>query len=255
MRRALATAAPLLLALLLGGGVASGEGVTLYVARVLTVPAGSVTIGSIVRVVGQIPPTARELLLRTAAVVSDKVLYIPASLYLGDIESAFGNTAIIVGTRTVLVPEGTSAQTQSYLLDRLADFLESQELVGDSVTEIAFSQGIARGSAPRDGTPVFRTSSSARGITEVSFTLTDSTGSIVAGRTSFATSLSDSSPSVRAGSPVQIVFRKGPIMIEMPGKALGSAVRGQQVSVAISENQKMFVGKVTDEREVQVDLP
>ncbi|HEY9595725.1 MAG TPA: flagella basal body P-ring formation protein FlgA, partial [Spirochaetia bacterium] len=125
----------------------------------------------------------------------------------------------------------------------------------DEITEITFTQGMARGSAPRDGTPVFRSQTSGRGITEVSFSLTDSAGSTISGRASFAGSPPDTAATLRAGSAVNVVFRKGPITIEMPGKALVSAALGQQVSVQLSDSRKTFTGFLTSVKEVQVDLP
>ena len=52
-----------------------------------------------------------------------------------------------------------------------------------------------------------------------------------------------------------MVFRKGPITVEMPGKALASAAVGESVSVYIADSQKTFTGRVTDGKAVQVDLP
>jgi flagella basal body P-ring formation protein FlgA len=52
-----------------------------------------------------------------------------------------------------------------------------------------------------------------------------------------------------------VVFRKGPITVEVPGKTLGASSVGDVVNVSIAESQKTFTGRVTDERAVQVDLP
>jgi flagella basal body P-ring formation protein FlgA len=60
---------------------------------------------------------------------------------------------------------------------------------------------------------------------------------------------------VKSGTPVTVVFKKGLITIEMPGRTLGSASVGDPVSVMVSESQKTFSGQLMDGKAVQVDLP
>jgi flagella basal body P-ring formation protein FlgA len=60
---------------------------------------------------------------------------------------------------------------------------------------------------------------------------------------------------VKSSAPVRVVFRKGPITVEMPGRALASASIGENVGVYISDSQKTFSGRVIDGKAVQVDLP
>jgi flagella basal body P-ring formation protein FlgA len=52
-----------------------------------------------------------------------------------------------------------------------------------------------------------------------------------------------------------VVFRKGPITVEMPGKALATAAVGDAVSVVVADIQKTFTGRVLEGKAVQVDLP
>jgi hypothetical protein len=193
---------------------------------------------------------------RSVTVLGEAVQFLPTSAYMPLLEAGFGDDAIIVGSRTVLVPKGTSAEGESYLLDRLADFLSTQGLVDDGKVDISFTQGSLKGAPPQDGTPTYQVVKSSRGI-EVSFHLTGSGGNAVAGRVTLpaAPAGADLQWGVKSSSPVRVVFRKGPITVEMPGKALSSASVGESVSVFIADSQKTFTGRVIDGKAVQVDLP
>ncbi len=155
----------------------------------------------------------------------------------------------------MIVARGTSAEGQAYLLDRLADYLISQNLVADARVDMSFTLSSLTGGAPKDGFPVFQVMRSARGV-EVTFTLNGTDGSAVAGRVTLPPpSAVDTASGVKSNSAVRVVFRKGPITVEMPGKALSSAAVGDSVTVYIPESQKTFSGRLLPERAVQVDLP
>jgi flagella basal body P-ring formation protein FlgA len=60
---------------------------------------------------------------------------------------------------------------------------------------------------------------------------------------------------IRASDPVSVIFHKGVITLEMPGKALGQAAIGQQVSVLVNESRRSFTGRLLAGKEVDVELP
>jgi hypothetical protein len=256
MRRSLKSPAFLLLALLLVGTVAGAQGVTLYVNRVV-LASGNLSIGDLVRVSGPVPAAAQELLARSVAPVTDKLLYVPLSSYIADLTEAFGQNAIIVGSRSLVIPRDGPAAGESYLLDRMADYMTAQGLAGDARIEMSLVQNLTRAAAPLDGTPVFRSQKMARGVTEISFSLSDSSGNAVTGKATFTSTPAgtDTGAVMKSGSTVTVIFRKGPITIEMPGRAQASAAAGETVSVYIADSQKSFVGQVLDGKAVKVELP
>jgi hypothetical protein len=231
-------------------------GATLYVNRIVVAAPGDIGLSTLVHTAGPLSPAAQEGLARSVTTLGDAVQYLPVSLYMPQLETAFGTEAIIVGSRTILIPKGTPAEGESYLVDRLADFLAAQGLVDDGKVDLAFTLASLKGSPPQDGIPSCQVMRTSRGI-EVSFLLTGSGGSSVSGRVTLppAPAGPDRQRGVKSSAPVRVVFRKGPITVEMPGKALGSAAVGESVSVYIADSQKTFTGRVTDGKAVQVDLP
>jgi len=254
MRAAARSAILLLAGLLLGTGVPAA---TLYVNRVVLASPGSVSLEALVRSSVAPGAAAREQLSRSVAVVTDTVQYLPVSAYASQLESAFGADAIIVGAWSLVVPRGTSAEGQPYLLDRLADYLVSQGLLAEAPSQIMVTLGSSSGAAPRDGTPVFQVVRTPRG-TEVSFQLTGSSGGTVSGRASLppADLVADSgAPALKSAAVVRVVFRRGPITVEMPGRVVAGGGAGQAVTVYVPDSQKTFTGRVLDGKAVQVDLP
>ena len=77
----------------------------------------------------------------------------------------------------------------------------------------------------------------------------------MAGRLTLVAPLGAATAAVRSGTPVNVIFKKGLITIEMPGKTLGSASVGDPVSVLVAESQKTFSGQLLDGKAVEVDLP
>jgi hypothetical protein len=246
----------LVLALSLAG-VAEAQGTTLYVNRLVTADPGDISLGDLVRAAGDIPAAAREALARSIAVAGDKVLLIPAALYREQLEAVFGRDSIIVGSRTIVVPRGALPEEETYLLTRLVDFLSSKGLVGAACTELSLVQSQLKGSLPTDGNPLFQVVKAANGSVEVSYSLTGSSGSSVSGRVSFSApaGASGSTDGVRSGAPVDVIFRKGPITIEMPGKAMATVAVGGKVGVFVADSQKRFIGRVVDAKVVEVELP
>jgi len=241
---------------LLTAGAAGAQGTTLYVNRIVTADSGDIALGDLVQAAGDVPAAARETLARSIAVVGDKVLLIPASLYREQLESAFGRDSIIVGSRTIVVPRGTLPEEGTYLLTRLADYLSAQGLTG-AYTALSFTHYQLKGSFPTDGNPLFQAAKAPNGSVEVSYYLTGSGGGSVSGRVSFSSPAGDSGPTdgVRTGAPVKVIFHKGPITIELPGKASASAAVGGRVGVYVADSQRSFVGRVVDAKAVEVELP
>jgi hypothetical protein len=248
-------AAVMLAGLLLGAGLGA-QGATLYVNRVVVVARGDVGLGMLVRSSGQLSPEAREAMSRSVTTLGEAVQYVPTSLYMPQLEAAFGTDAIIVGSRTILIPKGTSAEGESYLLDRLGDFLAVQGLLDDGKMEISFTQSSLKGLPPQDGTPSFQVTKNSGGV-EVAFLLAGSSGNTVSGRVALPSALagSDFQRGVKASTPVRVVFRKGLITVEMRGRVLAGASVGENVSVFVADSQKTFTGRVIDGKAVQVDLP
>ena len=245
---------PLLgLALFVAGSI-EAQGATLYVNRLVSADPGDINLGAVVRAAGDVPAEAREALARSIAVAGDKVLLIPAALYRAQLEAAFGRDSIIVGSRTIVVPRGVVPEEETFLLTRLADFLSVQGLVGAGCVEISLTQTLSKGSLPTDGNPVFQVLKNANGPVEVSYTLTGSGGGSVAGRASIS-GPGGSNDGVRSGASVDVIFRKGPITIQMPGKAMAAAVMGGKVGVYVADSQRSFVGRVVDAKAVEVELP
>ena len=232
------------------------DGATLYVNRIVVAAQGDIGLGMLVRAAGPLAPAAQEGLARSVTVLGEAVQYLPVSLYMPQLETAFGADAIIVGSRTILIPKGTPAEGESYVLDRLVDFLAAQGLVDDGKVDLTFTQVSLKGSPPQDGIPSCQVMRTSRGI-EVAFLLTGTSGNSVSGRVTLppASEGPDRQHGVKSSAQVRVVFRKGPITVEMPGKALASAAVGESVSVYIADSQKTFTGRVTDGKAVQVDLP
>jgi hypothetical protein len=241
-----------------GAPAAPGDAhvVTLYVNRVVVAGQGDIALGMLVHPSGSLSPEQQEAMSRSVTVLGEAVQYMPTSLYMPKLESAFGDDAIVVGSRTMLIPKGTSAEGEPYLLDRLGEFLAVQGVVDEGKVEISFTQSSLKGAAPQDGTPTFTLVKTSRGV-EVSFLLTGSGGNTVSGRVTLPSGSmgADFQRGVKSSSPVRVVFRKGPITVEVPGKTLSNASVGENVSVVVSEGQKTFTGRVLDGKAVQVDLP
>lgn len=258
MRRVPRLLSPLLLALALFlAGIVEAQGATLYVNRLVSAGPGDISLADLVQAAGDVPADAREALARSVAVAGDKVLLIPAALYRERLEAAFGRDSIIVGSRSIVVPRGALPEEETYLLVRLVDFLAAQGLVGAARSELAFVYNQVKGSLPTDGNPVFEVLRGSNGSVEISFSMTGSGGGSVSGKVSLSAAAGPAAltDGVKSGSPVQVIFRKGPITIEMPGKALAAAAMGGNVGVYVADSRKSFIGRVVDMKAVEVELP
>jgi hypothetical protein len=257
MTRALRRLATLFLSFLLIAAAADARETTVYVQRVVFADAGDVSLADLVQAKGDIGPQGQEALAQSVAVLADAVFYLPAALYRDRLEAAFGNDAIVVGSRSLVIPRGAVPDGEAFLLDRLADYLCSQGVLGDQKAELHFTQNLVTGTPPQQGNPVFTIRKSITGAVEVSFSLSGDTGNSVTGRV--VTSVSGGgivSPQVvRTGTPVQVLFHKGLITIEMTGKTLGPASVGEKVNVSVPDSPRTFSGRVLDGKAVSVDLP
>ncbi|HET6486944.1 MAG TPA: flagella basal body P-ring formation protein FlgA [Spirochaetia bacterium] len=241
----------------------AGGPLTLYVTRVVRLAPGDVSLGRLLVVSGNLSAQASQTLDLVVARLGAQPMVVPARSYQSLVESGMGPDAIVVGTRTVLVPTGSVPQGEDYLLDRLADYLAGQGMLPDTPTELTVEQNQLRGLAPQSGSPVFQLQTS-RGVTEVSFDLQGPGFASVTGRIRLGGSAAGGSPDasyagasdgVRAGDPVAVLFRKNLITIEMPGRAQGTARIGDSVTVYVPESMRAFSGEVTGGKAVTVDLP
>jgi hypothetical protein len=234
----------------------SAQGAVLYVNRAIVAAQGDIELGAIVYTSSPLSAQQTETMSRSVTILGESVQYLTTSLYMSELEKAFGEDAIIVGSRTVLIPKGSPAEGESYLVDRMGDFLKAQGLLEDSKVELSFSFSSLKGAAPHDGIPSIQAVKKNRGI-ELAFVLTDSQGNSAIGRATCASTPSgfDSHQAVELNSPVRVIFRKGPITVEVPGSALSDAAAGENVNVFIAESQKTFTGRVIDSKVVQVDIP
>jgi hypothetical protein len=250
-------AAAALLGMLLFAASVFGQGTTVYMRHTVTAGSGDVRLGDIVRTTSTPAPAASEMLARSIATMGDRILYLPASLATGLLAEAFGSDSIIVGSRTMVLPRDVLPEGEDYLVDCLGDFLSAQGLVGDGKVEITLLQNLVQGTVPRRGTPTFQVVKTGATTCEVSFSLAAGAGSSVSGRVSFPALQGAASTDLRvaAGTPVSVIFRKGPVTIEIPGKALASASVGERVSVRVAESQKKFSGMLLEGKAVDVELP
>ncbi len=254
MMRATRRFAPLLLAFALLAGAADARETAVYVQRVVVADAGDVSVRDLVRTTGDVGPQGLETLAQSVAVLADAPLYIPAALYLDRLEAVFGSDAIVVGSRSLVIPRGAFPDGEAFLLDRLADYLCSQGVLGDQKVELHFAQNLVTGTPPQQGSPAFAVRRSASGSVEVSFSLSGDAGNAVSGRVVIAAP-DGPSQGLKTGTPVQVVFHKGLITIEMSGKTLGPAGPGEKVSVYVPDSQRTFSGRVLDGKAVSVELP
>jgi hypothetical protein len=234
-----------------------GQGATVYVRHTITAGPGDIRLGDIVRATTTPSPAASETLARSIAVMEDRILYLPASLSTALLVEAFGSDSIIVGSRTMVLPRDSLPEGEDWLMDRLGDFLSAQGLVGDGKVEITLVQNFVQGTLPRQGTPSFQVVKSGTSTCEVSFALSAGGGGSVKGRVSFpaADGPAASDQRVAAGTAVNVIFHKGPVTVEMPGKSLSTARVGDRVSVFVAESQKKFAGRLLDGKAVDVELP
>jgi len=256
-----------LLTLALVGVIAAPAacGAALYVNRTAVVEPGEVRLRDLVRATGEVSAAAGETLETVVATVSGALLVVPARLYSGLLERAFGPDSILVGSRTLVVPRGLLADDGVRLFGDLADFLWQQGVLGEGRAELEVAQtldgslplGVPSG-APSGAAPFFKLTRSAAisGAREITCSVSLSAseppvGSVrVRVRAAVATALG-----VRASDRVQVLFRKGPITVEMEGKALASAGFGQSVAVRVPEIIRSFSGRVIGNKAVEVEIP
>jgi len=253
-----------LLALLLVAalpGPLFADGTTLYVRRFLVAAPGDVSLGDVVRASGALSATAQEALSRSIVVAGANIVYVPADSYGAQVDAAFGPGAIVVGQRTIIVPRGSGLETQAWMVDRIVDTLQGQGVLGSSAAEMSVSQVTSHGNPPQDGIPTIQVTRSLTGGFDVVFSDTGSNGGSISGRLSVAAPAAapavtaDQTGALRSGAPVTVVFHKGLITIQMPGRTLGTASRGERVTVSVTESPKNFSGVLIDGSSVEVDLP
>jgi hypothetical protein len=210
----------------------------------------------LVQVQGGLPAGAFPVLDRTIATVSDLPLSVPARLYAGLVEEALGTDCILVGSRTLVVPRGSLEDGPAQLLARLADFLAQEGVLGDGRSELQVLQPLPQ--VPATTAVSFRAGRAAKGPagTEVTCTVLSAAAETLGTVTlRVRATAATAGEGVRAGDPVQVRFRKGPVTIEVQGKALATAGFGDQVAVYIPDSLRRFSGRVMGSKAVDVELP
>lgn len=262
-------------------GLQTAPALTLYVKRAVVSEQGIVKVADVVQASGELSAEARGCLDQAVGSVSDGLLVVPSGLYRGEFEKRTGGNLIVVGSRTLVAGKGSSAEKDLPLLDRLVDSL-NPEGFGGGAAEISVVQlqkpaasipvsrlqfdpvRVEKRGALYSGAAEFtiRDSASESGVSigRVIIRVTQDT----AAAASQVTAAADAAPLsgdgstegyvISANDPVTVVFRRGAIAIEMPGKAQGSASLGRTVSVYIPESRLTFTGIVTGNKAVTVDI-
>ncbi len=233
------------------------RGTALYVNRTAVVEPGDVALGDLVRPTGEVPAAAHAALARAVATVSKTLLILPARAYAALLEQAFGADCILVGSRTLVVPRGLLLAEGVKLFDELADYLRRQGVLGEERAELEIVQTLD-GGLPAGGPAVFRLTRNVAsgGVREITCSVSPSAEEPAVG--SIALRVRATPPAaqaVKASDRVQVLFRKGPVTVEMQGKALASAGLGDNVSVYVPDSLKSFSGRVIDTKAVEVELP
>lgn len=256
MRRRLCLLALLVLLLMAAAASAQAGDATIYIRRVLVADPGDIRLGDLVQASGDAAVPANEALALVVASVSGHLLYVPSRCYRDLLDEAFGRDSICVGSRTLVIPRGAVPDANVALVDKLIDFLADSGILGADMADIDLRSIQLTGSVPRTPTPSFQMVRSSKTSAEVSFAVPadggQTTGRIVLGLKADARM---TAPDIRPNDPVRVIFRKGPITIEMAGKAQGAAAVGDQVSVLVADSQKTFSGRLLVGKAVDVELP
>jgi len=232
------------------------RGVTVYIQRIVVAQPGDIRLGDLVQPSGDTPLAARETLAQDIATVSNHLLYVPSRSYIDRVEDAFGRDSIFVGSRSLVIPQGALPDNEIQLLDRLMDFLSDAGVLGSDVTDIEVRSIQLVGTLPETLAPSFQLVRSSQGSVEAAFTAPGAGGQssgriILALKSDQRTAVVD----IRVSDPVRVIFHKGPITIEMQGKALAAAAIGETVNVVVTDSQKSFAGRLLAGKAVDVELP
>ncbi|HVP18377.1 MAG TPA: flagella basal body P-ring formation protein FlgA [Spirochaetia bacterium] len=256
MTRGLRLSALLGLLFLAAAAWSGARGATLYIQRVLVADPGDIRLGDLVQAAGDPPASARESLALAVASISSHLLYVPCRLYRDQLEEAFGRDSIFVGSRSLVIPRGAVADGNIPLLDKLVDFLSDSGALGNDIADIDIRSIRVTGTLPQNPAPSFQMVRSSKTSVEVSFTLPgdggQASGRIVLGLKGDARA---AAADIGANDPVTVIFRKGPITIEMQGKAQGAAAIGDTVSVLVADSKRTFSGRLLVGKAVDVELP
>jgi Chaperone for flagella basal body P-ring formation len=253
MKRAARLPAFLGLLLLAAVAYAQARGATIYIQRVLVADPGDIRL---VQTAGEAPVAAGETLALTVATVSRHLIYIPSRSYMDQVENVFGRDSIFVGSRTIVIPRGAVPEASIPLVDRLVDFLTANGVLAGDVADIDIRSIQSAGTLPQGAAPSFQMVRSSKTSVEVTFSAAaeddQSSGRILLGLKEDARA---AVAGLRAGDSVQVIFHKGPITIEMQGKAQMAAAVGDTVSVLVTDSRRTFSGRLLAGKAVDVELP
>jgi hypothetical protein len=239
----------------------AADALTLYVRRVVVMDRGPIALRSLVQSSGDVSAGLKETLDRSIGEVTDKILLIPSTSYKGLFDKGPGENLILVGTRTIVAPKGLLQENELAVLDKLADYMESQGLLGqesaemESVRVTGISTESAGDAISFKQVRVDRKGGLASGTVEYSF---QNPGS-GAGRIALKIRQDEkkamaAASGIKANEAVAVLFKKGSIVIEMNGKALASAREGDRVSVYVPDSRMNFTGIVLANKAVSVEI-
>jgi hypothetical protein len=156
----------------------------------------------------------------------------------------------------VLRRDSTAGGTAAFF-DRMVDFLVQKGILADQRSELRFAQRQLTTSLPDGATPVFQILKNAHGAIELVYTNGGRTGESASGTIVLSIIGADlmDRGGVGVSDLVQVRFRKGPIEIEVQGRALSPAAVGERVSVYIADSMKSFAGTVAGRKAVEVEIP
>ncbi len=264
------TRAALLVLILLGAAVGEAGALTVYVRRAVSLPPGTITIGDLVQPAGDPSADMGDILRHPVSELADRALVLPTSLYQAEFDGPQGRDLILVGKRTLVVPRGSSPDPAVSLLDRLVDRMQELGWLGPGKVEIEVERisGLGGGQSVKDTAfTVLRADRKPGPITgevEVGFRGTTDTGEPAWG--SIALRLRQDNAAgiaapdaaqagVRPNDAVSVRFRKGAVMVEMPGRVTAAARVGEDVTVFVPDARKSFSGILVESKAVSVEVP
>jgi hypothetical protein len=273
--------------LLLIAAAHEAAALTVYVRRTVTAAPGPLQLGDLVLPAGEVPPGFAGPLRTPAVEATGAPLYVPSAAYRGLLESGSGGALILVGRRTLVLPKGLSSEAAEFL-DRLTDRLMEASWLGTEPAEIdVLNAGLSLARQIRN--PVFtlpasgRTAGTAAARLDISCRGTSAAGDAVTGLLTLrirpvlrdqpqapapaaagaSTAAADGesaptaagAPAVRVNDMVSVVFLRGALTVEMPGRSLTTAAAGDAVMVYVADARRNFSGTLLENKVVRVEIP
>lgn len=248
-----------LLFLLLLQPAFEADGQTLYVRRTLIAERGPLTVGQLVQAPGELPVGLHEALELQIAEVGDTISLVPSTSYRHHLDKASAAGIIIVGKRTLVVPKGSIEDGAVGIIDKLADYMEGQGLIGQGRVDFENMRISEAPGQDAGESPTFKQykleKKGALAVGAAEFLIQPSGGRITMRvRQEAGAAVIALAPGVKANDAVDVFFRKGSIVIHMSGKALASAREGERVGVYVPESRMNFTGTVMENKAVSIEI-